>query len=229
MENNNRQDFQKRSKQPQSRLLNFDTSKILNDATSIVETAASILEEEIAAGIIAASNLEKKVIDPEKVRSSDPDDLMRRFRGDAHEVVDMLMDLIVYSTESMKGLNQKIITSAGSGPGVSNGGMTILRSEKPLKPGESTSIPLMLENDSDSEEMEVSFGYPDLVNADNETISRRNVKMKPDTLKIAPLSKGKMEIEIKAPKSAKPGTYNMMIRDKNLKELKAVIEVDVVE
>lgn len=232
--NNNRERSRKRRNEPQSRLLNFDTSKLLSDASSIVENAASILEEEISAGIVAASKLEDQFMDAEKIRSSDHEDLINRFRGDAHEIVDMLMDLVSQSAVTLRKLNRKVgqVDPASSSQATAarpSNGMVMLQPDKELKPGETTTLPFMLENDSEKEEMEVTFTYHDLIGAGNKTISSHNVKMKPKTLTIPPSSKDKMEIEIYIPQTTEPGTYNMTIRDENMDELKANIEVVVVE
>ncbi len=227
--NTNKKRSRERRKEPQSRLLNFDTSKLLSDATSIVENAASILEEEISAGIVAANNLEDNIVDREKIRSSDPDELINRFRGDAHEIVDMMMDLVAQSTVTLRKLNSNINKAQGAKSPAASNGMTMLRPDREFKPGETAKIPMMLENDSDEEQMEVSFLYHDLISSNNKTISKRNVTMNPGTLKIAPSSNDKMEIEIYVPKTTEPGTYNMTIRDEYMEELKANIEIVVVE
>lgn len=58
--------------------------EILSSAQKVINSAVNVLEEEIAAGILAAKKIEKKVLDVDNIRS-DPDDLMNRIRRDTHE------------------------------------------------------------------------------------------------------------------------------------------------
>jgi hypothetical protein len=63
----------------------------MGKATSqIVFDAASLLDEEVAAGIVAAKKMQKRF---QKERRVDPDDfkeVLQRFQGDAHQVVSLL-------------------------------------------------------------------------------------------------------------------------------------------
>jgi hypothetical protein len=63
----------------------------IGKATSqIVFDAASLLDEEVAAGIVAAKKMQQRF---QKERRVDPDDfkeVLQRFQGDAHQVVSLL-------------------------------------------------------------------------------------------------------------------------------------------
>jgi hypothetical protein len=59
-------------------------------SSQIVFDAASLLDEEVAAGIVAAKKMQKRF---QKERRVDPDDfkeVLQRFQGDAHQVVGLL-------------------------------------------------------------------------------------------------------------------------------------------
>ena len=60
--------------------------------SNVVQRAASILEEEIAAGIVAAKQVEKRFIKVSELRSGKPDEVTQRFRRDSHEPIDILLD-----------------------------------------------------------------------------------------------------------------------------------------
>jgi hypothetical protein len=65
-----------------------------NASSQIVKEAAALLDEEIAAGIIAAKKMQQRF---EKERRLDPADFkqaLHRFQNDAHEVVNVLNDQI---------------------------------------------------------------------------------------------------------------------------------------
>ena len=98
-----------RKTQPQSRLREITPKKVVGEAQRIVRLATDILEEEIAAGIVAAKALEKKVIDVDKVRDKDNDHIISRFRSDAHEVIDMLMDVVSVAATQLETVSNKVV------------------------------------------------------------------------------------------------------------------------
>src|SRR5207342_2306816 len=73
---------------------------IIDSAAGIVLKAAGILEEEIARGIVAARELEGKLTDVPRLRNGQVlnrqpvDDLFVRFRKDAHDIIDLVVDLV---------------------------------------------------------------------------------------------------------------------------------------
>ena len=79
----------------------------------VVARAASILEEEIAAGVVAAKNVESRFVDVKASRSGKPEEVLPRFRRDAHEVVDILMDLVNVATRTVSGFTQSVIKISG--------------------------------------------------------------------------------------------------------------------
>src|ERR1700674_986614 len=86
-------------------------------ATGVVARAASILEEEIAAGIVAAKKVENRFIDANTVRAGKPEEVLLRFRRDAHEVVDILLDLVFVATNAVGGITRSVIRISGDTPG----------------------------------------------------------------------------------------------------------------
>jgi hypothetical protein len=64
--------------------------QISKSSSQIVRDAAVLLDDEIAAGIVAAKQVQQRF---QKERRIDPDDFkdtLKRFQGDAHEVVNLL-------------------------------------------------------------------------------------------------------------------------------------------
>ena len=98
-----------RSKQPRSRIRELSAKKVVDTAQTVVKKAADILEEEIAAGIIAAKEIEKKVINVDEERDKDADHIMSRFRSDAHEVIDMLMDVVSVASTQLDNISKKVV------------------------------------------------------------------------------------------------------------------------
>jgi hypothetical protein len=66
--------------------------KISGSSSQIVMDAAALLDEEIASGIVAAKQAQQRL---QKERRIDPNDFaeaLKKFQGDAHDVVDLLND-----------------------------------------------------------------------------------------------------------------------------------------
>ena len=66
--------------------------QISNHTSQIVKDAASMLDEEVAAGIVAARQMQQRF---QKERRIDPTDFkqaLQKFQGNAHEVITLLDD-----------------------------------------------------------------------------------------------------------------------------------------
>ncbi len=86
-------------------------------ASEIVHRAASILEEEIAAGIVAAKEIESRFVKHDGVSDSAPQEIIERFRKDAHEMTDVIMDLLSAITKNLGMLADHLAKTNGGGNG----------------------------------------------------------------------------------------------------------------
>jgi hypothetical protein len=83
-----------------------------NKSLSVVQQAASILEEEIAAGVVAAKQISEQMAKAAEVQlsrtheseSMGPMELVEKFRHHTHEAVDVLVNLLQVATKSMTAL-----------------------------------------------------------------------------------------------------------------------------
>ena len=67
--------------------------KQISDASSeIVKEAASLLDEELAAGILTAKRVQERFQKERRIDPSDFEEALQRFQGDAHEVVTLVND-----------------------------------------------------------------------------------------------------------------------------------------
>src|ERR1043165_2067413 len=90
--------------------------KILEQATLFIGQAASVLQQELNAGIKAAESLEKRFIDVQSIRNKTPADVIQRTREDLHAALDIVMDLVSMSVRTLEGVTQRAIQlSQGSG------------------------------------------------------------------------------------------------------------------
>lgn len=60
--------------------------------SQIVKDAAALLDEELAAGVVAANQVQKRFRKEGRVDPADFSDALQRFQADAHEVITLLND-----------------------------------------------------------------------------------------------------------------------------------------
>jgi hypothetical protein len=68
--------------------------QISKASSQIVKDAAALLDEEIAAGIIAAKKMQQRFEKERRIDPADFKDALHRFQSDAHEVVNLLNDQV---------------------------------------------------------------------------------------------------------------------------------------
>ena len=201
--------------------------------TSVVERAASILEEEIAAGIVAAKNAESRFVDVKSTRSGKPEEVMLRFRRDAHDVVDIVMDLINVATQTVGGLTQSVIRIAAedrpAGASSSRAGASVptLTPAAATHAGATVELSMALENDSDAPTEEFAFHATDLVNQQGNRIDADRVRFSPPALVIPPHDRARLLIQIDVPEGASKGVYTGLVQATKMSQLRAMLLVPI--
>lgn len=161
------------------------------------------------------------------LKNRDPDDIMQRFRKDAHEVVDLLMDLVQVAAASASGLAQRAIrVRAGAGPEPSSGGIPEIES-RGARPGDTVSLRMALENSGEETVEAMHFLVSDLVTAKGLRISASDIGFAPAEVTIAPHGKAQVEIRVTVPADAEPGIYSGMLVASKLEQVRAVLSVSV--
>jgi hypothetical protein len=201
---------------------------VARSASRIVSQAATILEEELSAGIGAARQIEERLLNVSETRSTNPDEVIARFRKDAHEVVDIALDVLSASTRSISGLAQRISVGDAEGPPTARApyAPTIALPGEVARGG-SGSVPFSLENDGDAETARFTFQATDLVNAEGESISARQVTFEPPALTVPPHDRESVTISVQVPADAAPGVYSGLVLASNLERLRAVLLLTV--
>jgi hypothetical protein len=59
------------------------------EASEVLQRAASVLEEEVAAGVAGAKRLSGRLAEERRVDQAEFEDVMQRFRTDLHDLVDV--------------------------------------------------------------------------------------------------------------------------------------------
>jgi hypothetical protein len=207
---------------------NISPNKVIGDAQRILKTAVDVLEEEIAAGIVAAKKLEKKVINIDEVRGTNPEELMSRVRRDVHDAVDIFLDAVTALTNHFSSLTETITKTketATSKTPTSN--IAVIKNEGKAKAGENIELPMLLTNESKNQQKIVTLNKADLINAHGNKILQRYITIEPSTFTLTPSDKKEVLIKIKVPLTCKPGIYSGLFQDINDIDIKTVVTIEV--
>jgi hypothetical protein len=207
--------------------------KSFSETTSkIVQQAAEILETEIASGIKIATETENRIPQIERFKSEKPDEIMQRFRRDAHEVVDIFIDVVGASLKSIPNLDNMIIMRDGT---VTVKPMQVtpvaqrpvIMSTKPVKPGQNAEIQITFENSRDVETEEFNLYSTDLISNKGERLPSGLVRFSPQSLKIGPFKTEQITVTIAVPEETKPDVYSGLVLASNMAQLRSEIVLKV--
>ena len=225
------------SKAPQQGSMFTSQAEMLADVAGntarIVYRAATILEEELNTGIDISRRIEKKYIDVDKLRSDNPEAVMQRFRGDAHDVVDILLDLVNVATNSLGDLTQRLITIKMGEPRTGEQakpvvGIPSLEVPTPVKAGDSVEIPMSLENESNQPTEVFNLVSSDLINNTNgERITAQQISFSPDKLVLEPKKSATVTVIVRVPEDTQPGVYSGLLQATRLDQLRAVLSIQI--
>lgn len=206
--------------------------RVAGAASRVVEQAASILEEEIARGIVAAKRVEERYVDVAALRGGDPDHVMQRFRKDAHELVDILIDLVHVTARSV---GRMVSVEAGAPNALpartnANGGreITAIEMPGPVAAGQSSEVQFMLTNSDDEPTPAFTFRTLGLVNAKGDEIPADRIVLSPKRLSIAPHGSTPLKVEVNTPEGISPGLYSGLLQSTHLDKLCATLSLQVV-
>jgi hypothetical protein len=203
-------------------------------ATVFIQQAASVLEREVAAGIGAARALEQRYVDVDQVRARAPDEVMQRFRRDAHDVIDIVMDLLAVSVRSVEGLAGRAVRIAQTTGGPEAGkdarsDLPTLAPSAAVQPGSIATVEMALENASENACEVGGFQVSDLIAASGARIEAMHVSFAPAPLAIAPHGKARLTVTVRVPESVSAGTYSGLMMAQQMDQVRALIAVTVEE
>ncbi len=209
--------------------LNFmDPNKMAGDAQRMLKSAVDVLEEEIAAGILAAKKLEKKVINVEEVRGDNPTELMSRIRRDTHDAIDIILDAVTVLVNQFSNLSDTVTRGRENGtPENKVDHIPVVKNDEPVKAGNQIEIPILLSNDSKDQQMTVELNKSDLTGPGGNKILARNISLVPRLVVVDPAGKREVAIRIKIPKACIAGNYSGLMQDKQNQNIRTVIMIDV--
>ena len=219
--------------------------RALEATPTIVLKAAAIIEEEVAMGIGAAKRIEQRFLDVDALRSQNPDHVMSKFRKDAHDAVDIILDIVTAAATTVGERAGKMVNVTASRMMTTNGGpftatrgapqpaepaatrLATVRMPGTSSPGASAELMMSLENESDSATAEFTLHSSELVSASGARIPASAVTFEPSTLTVGPRAAGNVMVRVRVPSDIKPGCYEGLLRATQLNGLRAMLSIDV--
>jgi uncharacterized membrane protein len=206
--------------------------KSFSDTTSkIVQQAATVLEAEIASGIKVANQAENRLPQMEKFRSEKPDEVMQRFRRDAHEVVDIFIDVVGATLKSMPNLTEIAPLKASNvtvkPTHAASTQHPVIMAPQPVKAGQTAEIQISFENNRETQTEEFKLFSTDLISNSGDRLSAALVKFAPETMKIAPFQTMQIKVAVAIPEETTPGTYSGLVLASNMSDLRSEIVIKV--
>jgi hypothetical protein len=206
--------------------------KSFSETTSkVVQQAASILESEIAAGVKIAQQTENKFPQVDKFRSEPPNEVIQRFRRDAHEVVDIFIDVVGATLKSAPNMNDVNFLRVGNvtvkPTQVAQVQHPVIMAPTPVKAGGNAEIQISFENNRNTETEEFKLYSTDLISNNGERLPSGLVKFAPQTMKIAPFQTQQATVTVAVPEETSPGTYSGLVLASNMTELRSEIVIKV--
>ena len=190
------------------------------DPASLVKDAAAILEQEMAAGVLAARDARQagsEASTPAQPTGPSSGDLL----GLARQYQDWLpglQDSIGQWLGSVLGQSKQSDSSAEQAP--------VLRSRTPVKSGADASIAFKLHNDH-TEPAHPKLRCTDLTADSGRLISARQLDFTPCEIRLGPDEYADIVLRIGIPQGTPPGTYSGLLTASGLPYLKAVVTLEV--
>lgn len=201
-------------------------------AARIVEQAASILEEEISAGIVAAKKVGERYTGANASRSGTNEQVIQRFRKDAHEVLDILLDLVNLSISAIGGLGERATSIRSTGVSKDKArsrpeeNLPELIVPAALKAGESGKVGMLVENGSDNATAQFEFTTAGLLSSSGDRLDARHISFDPPLLAIAANDAEKVNVTVSVPEGAPPGQYSGLLQAPEI-QMRAILTVRV--
>ncbi len=208
-------------------------------ASKLVEEAALILEEELAMGIDVARNVEQRLFGEERDAQRNPEAVVQRFRRDAHDIVDLAVDVIGRALSTVGSVADRTVriggdvARSGDRAGSAAGrrapvqAVSTLVIPHSIAAGETAEIAMQVENDASSATELFELNASDLVSDNGGRIPARNVKFEPAALQIPAHHTERIAVKLRVPEKVTPGTYSGLLQATKLQPVRAVLVVKV--
>jgi hypothetical protein len=162
-------------------------------------------------GIGAAKRIEQRFLDVAALRAQPADAVMSRFRRDAHEAVDIILDIVTAAATTVGERAGRVVnvtaghatstTSSRKREAPDESGMRLaaVRIKGNVKPGSVGELTMSLENESDQTTAEFTLHAAELVSASGARIPSDRVAFDPATLSVGPRASGQVSVKVSVP------------------------------
>jgi hypothetical protein len=198
---------------------------LMPDPASLVQSAASILDEEMELGAIAAKSLPQSGVNPRTYEQAEPLP-QNALLKDVHQFVDKFAEVITQIPQP-KGYDLPIPLAEGmSAPQDEYESAPILRPHQSVRAGEVGSLTFKLHNDS---ETAASFTLccTDLLSGSGGRILSQAVVFTPQSVHLEKDAVINVNLKFKVPPGSILGTYSGLLIASELSYLQAVLTFNV--
>lgn len=197
------------------------------EPSALVQKAASILNEQMAAGVVAAQEARQSISSYQSSGSSS--DVGEQWRRDAHAWIDTFADWL---TPFQGPLSEQM--AAAVGPGTSrrvgldtaHEQVPVLRPHDAVRAGGTAQIAFKLHND-DTQTTRILLYCTDLLSGQGR-IPQQHVVFKPQDLQLGPDALEALTLQITVPSGAPAGTYSGLLIVAGLPYLRAILTLEVI-
>jgi hypothetical protein len=201
--------------------------------SQMVSTTASLVEKQLGLGITLAKFAEHTLLDVAELRSAAPDALLPRVRADAHEFLDMFVDVVSMATKSFGGqaLGFIDITSRTQAPRdqAAPDHLVVVQMPGQPAPGQAAEREIVMTNETDTPTAEMVFSSSDLLGPSGTRIPSGLVSFTPPALSVAPGGKGRVVVRVTIPEGLPSGGYEGLLRGIRVEGQKTLLRVEVAE
>lgn len=199
--------------------------------SQMVTSTAALLEAQIGIGITLAKFAEYAMVDVAELRSAAPGALLPRARADAHEFLDMVVDVVTMATHSLgrDGLGIVGITARAPMPPewAAATPRAVVQMPGPPAPGQATERPVVLTNETDTPTAAMSFSSTDLLGPEGARIPGGLVAFDPPVLAVPPRSSGRVMVRVTIPEGLPSGGYEGQVHGMPVDGRETLLRVEV--
>lgn len=211
----------------------LNPNNMLNNAQKVISSAVNVLEEEIAAGILAAKKIEKKVINVDEIRD-DNQNLMNRIRRDTHEALDIFLDALAALSKQIGMLTDTVskekkenTTKATADTAKNANPLQVIEHDGVVKPGQKITLSLLLNDDTIKKPVKLDFKKSDFTGPGNQRIQSDYTQVKPSSFVLKPGEEKEISIVVSVPKNCKSGNYISLLAVNQMPAAKIILCFEV--
>jgi len=210
------------------------SNNLLHNAQKVVSSAVNVLEAEIAAGILAAKKIERKVLDFDHV-DTNPENLMNRIRRDTHEGLDIFLDAfaslskqIGILTETLNKANDKHQNPTEHADQNSNITIQYIEHGGIARAGESVTMHLSLRDNDLRLPLPIHIEMTDFIAGPKQKIASRFIKLLPADILLKPNAELEVGIHIHIPKNCTSAIYYSLLTISEIPHKPIVLSLEVI-